>query len=365
MAKKTTAGKDRYAIIVAGGVGSRFWPLSRRKRPKQVLALAGSSSMLEETAARVRGLVEDENVLVVTSETLAGGVRKLLPWIPGRNVLAEPVGRNTAAAVGWAALEVARRNENGVMLVLPADHLIEHRKKFLADMSRGLALAFHQRRLVTFGITPSGPATGYGYLKAGKTLEGGLGGRQVAAFYEKPTLARARRYVANKNYYWNSGMFAWRADVVLEEIDKHLPGLGKALARLDGERSRGRVSKAALARIYPRLTAISVDYGIMEHSDKVAMVPASFDWSDVGSWDVAGESWPQDAHGNRSRDDLVSIDSSGNMVYSGGKLVALVGVDDLVVVDSGDALLVCRKDRSQDVREVVTMLEKAGVTRLL
>lgn len=365
MASKTTARKDRYAIIVAGGVGSRFWPLSRRKRPKQVLALAGLSSMLEETVARVRGLVDDENVLVVTSETLAGGVRKLLPWMPARNVLAEPVGRNTAAAVGWAALEVARRNENGVMLVLPADHLIENRKRFLADMGRGLALAYHQGRLVTFGITPSGPATGYGYLKAGKMLEGGLGGRKVAAFYEKPKLARARRYVANKNYYWNSGMFAWRADVVLEEIDKHLPVLGRALARLDRERSRGRVSKASLARIYPRLQAISVDYGIMEHSDKVAMVPASFDWSDVGSWDVAGESWPEDAHGNRSRDDLVSVDSSGNMVYSGGKLVALVGVDNLVVVDSGDALLVCRKDRSQDVREVVTVLEKTGVKRLL
>lgn len=346
---------------MAGGAGTRFWPLSRADRPKQLLPLAGSESMLAETVRRLSGVVPDQNVLVVTGKRLRRAVERALPDVPRECILCEPEGRNTAACVGWAALEVARRDPEGVMIVLPADHVVSPRAAFRGAVISALAVADRLRCLITLGIKPTAPETGYGYIRAGHPVTGGAGALRVDAFYEKPSAQRARRFLSDGRYYWNSGMFAWRADVILEEIEKHVPHLAAGLATLARRRKGTRISQALVDRVYPGLQSISVDHAVMEKSDRVAMIPAPFEWSDIGSWDAVAELWPKDACHNSSRDPLIAVGSSNNVVSSGGKPVALIGVDGLAVVDSGDAILVCRRDRAQDVRTVVAALEEAGL----
>lgn len=353
---------------MAGGSGTRFWPWSRSALPKQLLALAGERTMLTETAARVRKLVPPDNVLVVTAKHLRRGVAEALPWVPPSGILCEPVGRNTAPCVAWAALEVKHRDPDGVMVVLPADHVVEPLESFIAGLHLSLSVADQQRALVTFGIVPDEPATGYGYIRAGAPLGGecgDAGARRVAAFHEKPSRRRAERFVASGNYYWNSGMFAWRADSILAAVKEHLPELFSALRRMDRQRRRGRISQAVVDRAYPRLTGISIDHGVMEKAKDVVMLPSRFSWNDIGSWDAVASLWPRDAHGNSSRDPLVVVEASDNVVATHGKPVALLGVEGLVVVDTGDALLVCPRDRAQDVREVVAELKRAGRNKLL
>ncbi len=321
--------------------------------------------MLEQTAERVRGVVPDENILIVTGAELARAVGKNLPWLPKASILSEPVGRNTAPCIGWAALEARAREPNAVLAVLAADHLIGPTAEFRRFLRSAYALADTSRSLVTFGIKPTEPATGYGYIQAGESIEGDSGAHRVAAFHEKPTLAKARGYLRSGKYYWNSGMFAWRADVVLEEIRAWLPDLGDALERLEASRRRGRVPVAKLAEVYPRMASISIDYGVLERSDRVAMLPATFEWNDIGSWDSVASLWPRDEAGNAVRGSVVALGSTGNVVAAEGKTVALLGVDDLVVVDSGDALLVCRREQCQDVKAVVNELRRRGLDELL
>jgi mannose-1-phosphate guanylyltransferase len=353
---------------MAGGAGTRFWPLSRRRLPKQLLALNGARTMVAETAGRVSGIVPAENVVVVTGAILRKPMAAALADVPARNVLCEPVGRNTAACVAWAAIEIHRREPEAVMVVLPADHVVEPIDRFASDVRSALALADSARCLVTFGIRPDAPATGYGYLQAGAPVSGpasGSGACKVERFLEKPDLARAKDLVASAGCYWNSGMFAWRADVVLEEFARHLPELLAALREMDARRRRGRIPQAVIDEVYPGLPSISVDKGVLERSERVVMIPASFRWSDIGSWNAVAELWPADASGNRSRDPVVAVDATGNVVATRGKPVTLLGVHDLAIVDSGDALLVCRRDLAEEVRRVVAELEPAGLGRLL
>jgi mannose-1-phosphate guanylyltransferase len=247
------------------------------------------------------------------------------------------------------------------MLVLPADHVVAPLGKYLSDMQLGLALAYRERRLVTFGIPPTHPETGYGYLREGASIGAPWSRsrvRKVAAFHEKPTAARARKFLAG-GFYWNSGMFAWRADVIREEIASHLPALASALEKLDRTRKGSSIPRRALAAAYPKLEAISIDHGVMEKSSRVAMVIASFGWNDIGSWDAVGDLWPRDTAGNASRDPLIAIDARNNVVASRAKPVALLGVSNLAVVDAGDALLICPRERAQEVRAVVAGLERA------
>ncbi len=362
------AYRRRFAVLMAGGSGTRFWPWSRGALPKQLLPLAGERTMLSETAMRVRKLVPAENVIVVTAKHLRRAVAEALPWVPPSGILCEPVGRNTAPCVAWAALEVQQRDRDGVMIVLPADHVVEPLENFIADLHLSLSVADQLRALVTFGIVPSEAATGYGYIRAGAQLAsdcGTAGAFRVAAFHEKPSLRRAERFVASGNYYWNSGMFAWRADTILDAIKAQLPELFSALRRMDRQRRRGRIPQAVVDRAYPRLNGISIDHGVMEKAKRVVMLPSNFAWNDIGSWDAVASLWPRDAHGNSSRDPLVVVDASDNVVATHGKPVALLGVEGLAVVDTGDALLVCPRDRAQDVREVVAELKRAGLTKLL
>lgn len=348
---------------MAGGVGSRFWPWSRQSRPKQLLALSGRRSMVAETVARLRGIVPAENILVVTSRTLVAAIARDLPELPRQGILGEPAGRNTAPCIGWAALEILRRRPDAVMAVLPADHVVGPPKRFRADLAAAFEIANDTGRLLTFGIRPTHPATGYGYIRAGRVLAGQSEARAVSAFVEKPAAATARRYVGSGNYFWNSGMFVWRADVVWNELGQHLPRLVRALAGMDRARRAGagaRIPRKDLDRVYPRLESISIDCGVLERSRNVAMIPATFAWSDIGSWDAAAALWPVDAAGNASRDPLLTVDSTGNVVAARGKPVALLGVSNLVIVDAGDALMVCPRSRCQDVRQLVGRLGERG-----
>lgn len=369
MASRSSAvpRRRRYAVIMAGGAGTRFWPWSRGAEPKQLLPLATDASMLADTVERVSGQIPASNVFVVTSQRLRRAVGRELPELPADQILCEPVGRNTAPCVAWAADEIGRRCPDAVTAVLPADHVVAPKRAFLADLAIAMAVADREECLVTFGIRPTRAETGYGYVRAGKPLSGssGLGRvRRVASFHEKPTAARARAFLRRGGFYWNSGMFVWRCDVISREIAEHLPSLARGMGSLESARRRGRLPPRALRAIYPRLPSISIDHGVMERSSRVAVVPASFAWNDIGSWDAVASVWPHDADGNATRDPLVAVDARKNVVATRGKPVALLGVSGLAVVDAGDAILVCRRDRAQDVREIVAALPAAGMAHL-
>jgi mannose-1-phosphate guanylyltransferase len=350
-----------YAVIMAGGSGTRFWPLSRSTRPKQLLALGPDDrSLLRATAERVWNMLPADRTFVVTSEQLREQVEKELPELQAHQILAEPVGRNTAPCIGWAATHLKRLDEDAIMAVLPADHYISETQSYVDALRRGLEAATHGD-YVTIGIRPSRAETGYGYIEVGSELDPGV--FRARRFVEKPNRQRAEQFVASGCYLWNSGMFFFLASRILEAIDQHLPGLGKELQRYD-EAARAGKETALVKETYATLPAVSIDHGIMEKVSAVSVVPGSFEWSDLGSWTSAWELAPQDEHANVLPEDGIAVDASGNYVAApDGKLVVLVGVDDLVVVDSGDALLVVPKDRAQDVREVVAVLRERGDPR--
>ncbi|MCB2227441.1 MAG: NTP transferase domain-containing protein [Desulfarculaceae bacterium] len=352
---------ELFAVIMAGGSGTRFWPASRRKRPKQLLCLTGERSLLQQTVDRLAPLVPPERVLVVTGRAHAPAVAQQLPELPAANILAEPMGRNTAAACGLAAAWAARRDPEAVCLVLPADHLITGEGLFLDTLRRAATLAANQPVLVTLGLNPSFPATGFGYIETGEMLDSTPPAiSRVAAFHEKPDLATAREYLAGGRHLWNSGMFAWRAGVFLSELERHLPALAEGLAGLAPELD-GPGLEEALARVYPELPAISVDHGVLEHSGELRVVKADFGWSDVGSWEAMGDLWQADALGNASQHgELVALDASGNLVSAGGRLAALMGVKDLVAVVTDDVLLILPRERSQEVGRLLDELKARG-----
>jgi mannose-1-phosphate guanylyltransferase len=345
-----------YALILAGGSGTRFWPASRRARPKQFLAIAGERPMIAETRARLAGLVPDERVLVVTSGEQAPLVREALPELPPENVLTEPCARNTAACIALAAFEVERRDPDSVQLVLPADHVIRPPERFRATLSAAAAEARRSHRLMTLGIQPTYPATGYGYIELGERLgeADGLPVHAVARFVEKPELERAREFLGSGRFRWNAGIFVWETAAILEAFAQHAPEIHGAL--------RGRPAAEELARLYPTLPALPVDRAIMERAENRGVIPIDFAWSDVGSWPSLAEVLELDAEGNCASGGarLLAEDSAGCVVYGEGGAVALIGVQDLVVVHAGGATLVCPKDRAQDVRRIVERLEEEG-----
>lgn len=355
-------GKDAlFAVILAGGSGARFWPRSRGHRPKQLLDIVGPESMIRQTIARVLPLVDPARIFVVTNEAHRGETGRHLREVPPSNILTEPVGRNTAPAVGYAAVTVSRIRSDAVMLVLPADHLVADEEKFRTALLKAARYAAKSGDLVTLGVRPTGPETGYGYIRAGRSIGGGL--RAVSAFVEKPDRGRAARYVASGRYFWNSGMFAWRADAVLREIRTHLPALAGGLDEIASKPKRSR--RAAVRRVYPTLPAVSIDVGVLEKSDRVACLPVSFRWDDVGSWTALDRILARGESGNVAHGTHVSIDTKDTLVYSPRKLVATVGVRDLIVVETEDALLVCHKSRAQDVRQVVEQLKARRMTEYL
>ena len=356
-----------YAVIMAGGKGTRFWPASRESKPKQILAIAGPDPMIRATVDRILPKIPAARILVVTGAAHARDIRLALPDVPGENIVAEPVGRNTAPCIGLAAHMVLRLDPQGVMLVLPADHTIEHVDEFLNIVAHGAQLAQARDVLVTLGIHPTRPETGYGYIEAGPTTDrtGQTPGSHlpVLEFHEKPELEKALAYLATGRFYWNSGMFIWKAAVILEWIQQLLPDLARDLSGLAEHLGQPDFQKA-LEDCYPNLQSISIDYGVMEKAADVVVLPADIGWSDVGSWNAAADYWPR-IDGNALEGQALFIDTTGCVVYSPNKTAALIGVRDLIVVDTPDALLICPKDRDQDVKKVVAALEKQGRRELL
>ncbi len=357
-----------FPVIMAGGSGTRFWPLSRKARPKQFLALAGDQPLLTATVRRLPPLAKPADTYVVCGPAHAAAARKLVRELPARNFIVEPCARNTAPCVGLAALHVAARQKKGIVAMLPADHHIARPEAFRAAVAEAARLA-EKGHIVTIGIRPHAPETGYGYLKVGARLSGKGKGRghahKVERFVEKPDVVTAARYLADGHYLWNSGIFVFRADVILDEIRRAMPVLGEQLDVI--RKALGTPGyHATLARVFPDCPSISIDYGVMEKSQKIVVVPADFGWSDVGSFAALPEVRPADHLGNVAEGDALVIDGRNNVVLAGkSRPVAVVGIDGVVVIDAGDAILVCRKERAQDVRKAVDELARRGRDEVL
>jgi len=351
-----------YPVIMAGGSGTRFWPLSRSKRPKQFLALATERPLIVETFRRMKGLAAPKDTFVVCGKAHEKSVRTLLKALPRGNVIVEPAARNTAPAIGLATLHVAARDASGIVVVLPSDHHVADVPRF-QQLLREAAEVAQAGHLVTLGIKPSRPETGYGYIKVGAPLL--AQSHKVAAFVEKPDAATARKYLQRGDYLWNGGIFIFRADVMLQAIAAHMPELALGLDTLRGA-LRTQSYPRILAKVFPKLPSTSIDYGVMEKASDIAVVPAEFGWSDVGSFEALPEVRPADAQGNVvSGTGPVVIDCQGCVVLGTERPVAVVGLTDMVVVDSGDALLVIPKQRSQDVRKAVEALRARKAERFL
>jgi mannose-1-phosphate guanylyltransferase len=362
-----------HAIILAGGRGTRFWPRSRTRTPKQLLNIVGKTTMLEQTVARLRPLLPADHIWSVTNAEQAVSMRKQLPAAARQRVLTEPVGRNTAAAIALAAVHVRHAVQgDAVLAVLPADHYVARPESYRDIVRAALNLAREPERMVVLGIPPTRPDTGFGYVeKMGEPLQ--VDGRPVYAvrrFTEKPQLEMAKEYIASGNYQWNAGMFFWRVSTFLAALKKYLPKTHDALEALAlhiGKRSYA----AALKRIYRKLENISVDYAILEHAtredgaSRVFVIPADIGWSDIGSWAAAYELVAKHPGENVLAGDGHTIDAEGNFLWSPDKFFAAIGVRDLVVVDTPDALLICPLERAQDVAKVVKALEDKRRKKLL
>lgn len=350
---------NHYVVIMAGGRGERFWPQSRLQRPKHLLPIVGDKPMLAQTVERLEDLVPRENIFVITNREQKAAVVETVPRLPAGNVVGEPVGRDTAAAVGLATMLVKQRDPHGLFAVLPADHVIHDRKNFQAVLRRAFAEAERARVLVTIGVTPTEPATGYGYIQRGDMIEEVEGQPiyGVTRFVEKPDLATATEYLKSGDYFWNAGMFVWRVDVVEEALRDHVPELHQGLRMLEAGLQERQELEKLIDGIYPKLQKISVDYALMEKAGNVVTLTASFDWDDVGAWPAVARHYEADENKNVSRGEVLIEGGSGNIISSGDKhLVAVVGADDLIVIHTEDATLVCRKDKAQEIKKVVARL---------
>jgi mannose-1-phosphate guanylyltransferase len=351
-----------FVVIMAGGGGTRFWPLSRRAQPKQFLAITGSRTLLQETWDRALHLVDGpERIVVVTSSDYADLTRDQLPDLPVENLLLEPQARNTAPCVAWASAWLEARDADALAFVLPADHLIRDREEFVSAARTAAATARAEPLLVTFGVPPRYPETGYGYVEIGEPVEVAGGDdasvHRVVRFREKPNQETAEQYVAAGRFFWNSGMFVWATKTILAAFAEHLPEAAAAARRMISVQD-----DAGRAEVYAEMPATSIDFGIMERAGNVACVRATFDWSDVGSWAALCEVMPGDADGNVTRGRVVALDASRNLVHAPEQeVVALLGIEGIAVVRAGDVLLVAALDRSQDIRGLRELLKEMGL----
>lgn len=349
-----------YALIMAGGTGSRLWPRSRTQHPKQFLDITGDLTMLQQSQQRLLPLIPIERTLVATNRQYVEIVTRQLPDIPSENILGEPMGRGTAAAIGLAAVHLRKRNPDALMAVLTADHLIKNPDIFRLALQAAADVA-SENWLVTLGITPSYPETGYGYIERGEFLGmvGDLEGYRVERFVEKPDLARAESYVASGNYAWNSGMFIWKVRRILEEMEKHMPDLYAGLLNIERDLYTPRGEETVEA-IFPTLPSQTIDYGIMEKAQKVAVLSVDIGWHDVGSWSAVYDVLPRDKANNVVVGRHITPDTANSLIYSPKRLVATIGLDDVVIVDTDDVLLVCPRSRAQDVKKIVDILKTNG-----
>ncbi len=353
---------QRFAVIMAGGRGERFWPQSRLKRPKHLLPIIGDTPMLCQTVDRLAGLVPPENVFVITNREQRPGVLAACPDLEPANVIGEPVGRDTAAAVGLAAILVKSSDDAGsAFAILPADAAIHDTKGFQKTLATAFEVAENGEYLVTVGIKPNNPATGYGYIQKGERLRpAGVDAIfEVKRFVEKPDLPTAEKYLQSGEYFWNAGMFVWRTDVIGNALSVYTPELWKALDKIEDGIGDGENLDSLLAEHYPNLDKISIDYAVMEKADNVLTVEANFDWDDVGEWPAIARHQSSDPKGNVLQGKGMIRDGSGNIVVNEkGHFTAIIGVDDLIVVQTGDATLICPKSKAQEIKKLVKEIEK-------
>jgi mannose-1-phosphate guanylyltransferase len=346
-----------WAVIMAGGEGTRFWPESRRRRPKQFLKIFGRKTLLEQTVDRLKGVVPSGRVIVVTQKANVKLVRSLLK-IPSWQIIGEPVGRNTAPCAALAASIALMEDPCAVLAILPADHRIEKPAVFRRALRAAGDIAESEKLPVTFGIKPTYPHTGFGYLELGPSVgrRAGFPVHQLKRFREKPDYTQAKIFLKSKRFLWNSGMFIWRADALTEAARRYQPGIYRCLTRI----LKGPL-KAQMGRWFPDMPNVSIDYGLMERlGGRILAIPADFKWNDLGGWQVIPEMWKHDRQGNVARGKILLMESCGNVVKGDKRLLALVGVRDLVVVDTPDALLICHRKKTEKVRGVVAALKRRG-----
>jgi len=343
---------------MAGGIGSRFWPQSRKARPKQFLSVVGEDTLIQNTVARLNGIIPIENCHVVTHDRYVEQTHEQIPAIPKENILSEPISRNTAPCITFAALKIQQKDPDAIMVVLPADHVIKNVKLFQETLAVGIEKAREERALVTIGIEPTHPATGYGYIQfdpEDQKHPDELTALFVKTFAEKPNLETAERFLDSGDFLWNSGMFIWRADSILQSVEKHIPDVYEAFEAFENEIPADEEPDCILSA-FRNSPSISIDYGVMERADKVYVVPGSFDWSDVGDWKAVYDLAEPGKAGNVIEGNAIVHDSSRCLIQSDNRLVAVVGVNDLIVVDTEDALLVCHRNSAQRVKNVVDYL---------
>ncbi len=352
---------DLRAVILAGGSGTRFWPLSRKKRPKQFLSIISSSSLVEDTAGRLKGLIPPSKIYTIAVASQTRVLKKLLPGLPEKNFLVEPEARNTAPSLVLATAVIYLKNPEAVVVALPADHFIEEVEEFRRKLLLAARIAHASGKIVLFGIPPDSPSTAYGYIHVSSRDREEIDGEKfyrVRGFREKPDLSTALEFVQSGEYYWNSGIFLWRADAFAEHLRDFVPEIFSAWIKLLPALRKN--DRREVRRIFQEIPALSIDYALIEKVHGALMNPGDFGWSDLGSWSALYEYLPADENCNVSRDRLIPIDARNCLVFNPGKLTALVGVEDLIVVNAGDALLICRRDQDQKVRELVERLKKEG-----
>lgn len=361
---------NKFGVIMAGGGGTRFWPLSRKERPKQLLNLSGKAVMVNETVERVMASVGKGNVFIVTNESQAQLMRKETEDLVNSNqILAEPAARNTAACIGYAAMEIVKKYDDGIMVVLPADHFIQDTEEYTKVLDAAIAAAIDTDLLVTIGIKPTFPATGYGYIKAKADSQTPIEKTEksyfvVEEFVEKPDEETAKEYLAEGNFTWNSGVFVWKASTILKKFENLLPDVYECLVQI-GDAMGTAMEQETIQEIYPKIPKISVDYGIMERSKDVITIAGDFGWNDIGSLDMLGVVKGEDADGNVLYGEQINVDTKDCILYGSDKLIATIGVKDLIVVQEKDAILICDKSRAQDVKLVVDRLNEKGMNQYL
>ena len=375
--KNNTDSKDRFVIIMAGGRGERFWPLSREKMPKQLLTLLGKRSFLQQAVDRVLPLVPAKNIFVITNEAQLPEVRKQLPTIPESNLVAEPVGRDTCAAVTLGAALVGARSTTGVMAVLPADHVIPDEKKFQQVLGDAFDLAGRGRAIVAIGIKPTEPATGYGYIQVGEALPPPQGAKKYKTtffraerFVEKPYFDKALEYVNSGQYRWNAGMFVWSFVTVTEGLQKHQPEMYAACQRWFKVANLPAKLAKVLAKEYPGIKKISIDYALMEHAQNVIVADGAFEWDDLGSWTALARHLKADPEGNCAVAEFIHVDAARNIIFDARTKnrtpIAVVGLRDSILVQTDDAVLLAHKSQAQKIKELVRKLaENAKLKKLI
>lgn len=346
----------RYSVIMAGGGGTRFWPLSRSNLPKQYLKLSGNETLLNQTILRLVKIISPSETFIVTGENQKEVLKEvLLDEVPHSNVMVESIGRNTAPCILYAALKLLKKNGDGVMCVFPSDHYIRDIPRFQKVLLGAINIAQETNNLVTIGIKPTFPSTGYGYIQFDKDTSFNEG-YAVRKFVEKPDFGTAQKYFEQGNYLWNSGMFIWKISVIINNYQRFLPRMYEQLMTIEDTFWSPREAEA-LKNVYGQLQNISIDYGIMERSNEVFVVPGEFGWNDVGSWDSLGAIFQPDKYGNIAKADHISLDTTNSIIYGNGKLIATVGLENMIVVSLEDATLVCPKSRAQDVKKIVEKLK--------